>query len=181
MANRTAVVAVAALATFAACHRTPDGLPLTAPDDATRLGTVSATWQATADERGFAKGARLAEPELRFRYRVDAHNGVGDKLFVRLDRFELVDEKGMTVAAAEESVECTLGAGTSEGALAGDVWVRKRDADRVRDFRIRRFAAALDDDGRKAYRAWLLKGRPGEDTAVDQEIAKQAAAKPCAG
>jgi len=61
------------------------------------------------------------------------------------------------------------------------VWVRKRDAERVRDFRIGRFAAALGDKRRARYRAWLLQGRPGEDAAIDQEIARQAAAKPCAG
>jgi len=178
---RGRIFAATALVGLVACQRDPEGLPLTAPGDAGRLGTVSATWQATPDERGFAKGSRLAEPEIRFRYRVDVHNADDEKLFVRLDDFDLVDQQGMTVATAEERVECTLGAGTAEGALTGEVWVPKRDVDRVHDFRVRRFAAALDEDGRKAYRAWLLQGRPGEDAAVDREIASQAAAKPCGG
>jgi hypothetical protein len=181
MTMRLAAAAVGMLVAFVGCHRSPDGLPLTAPGDDARLGTVSASWQATEDERGFANAARLDEPEVRFRYRVDVHNGGDEKLFVRLDRFELVDEAGMTVAAAADTVECTLGPGTAEGAVAGDVWVRKRDAERVRDFRIRRFAAALDDEGRAQYRAWLLQGRPGDEAAVDQAIAREAAAKPCAG
>lgn len=181
---RQRIVTLAAsgmLIVLAACRRTPEGLPLLAPGDDTRLGTVSATWQATEDERGFANAVRLDEPEVRFRYRVDAHNGVGDKLFVRLDRFELVDAAGLMVAAADGTVECTLGSGMTEGALAGDVWVRKRDTGRVKDFRIRRFAAALDEDGRAHYRTWLLQGRPGEEAAIDQEITRQASAPPCAG
>jgi len=181
MRTRLAVAAVATILGFLGCHRSPDGLPLTAPGDETRLGTVSATWQATSEERGFANAARLAEPEVRFRYRVDVHNAGDEKLFVRLDRFELVDAGGMTVASTDDTVECTLGAGTAEGALAGDVWVKKRDAERVKTFGVRRFAAALDDDGRAQYRAWLLQGRPGDAAAIEQEIARQAAAKPCAG
>jgi hypothetical protein len=180
MNTRIAAMAVGMLVTFG-CRRSPDGLPLTAPGDDARLGTVSATWQATKDERGFANAVRLDQPQVRFRYRVDVHNARDEKLFVRLDRFELVDEAGTTVAAADDTVECTLGAGTAEGTLAGDVWVRKRDAERVRDFRIRRFAAALGDKARVKYRTWLLQGRPGEDAAIDQEIARQAAAKPCTG
>ncbi len=175
------VVAAGMFGMLAACTRTPDGLPLAAPGDEARLGTVSATWQATEDERGFAKAARLDEPEVRFRYRVDVHNGVDQKLFVRLERFELVDSAGLTVAGADGMVECTLASGSTEGALTGDVWVRKRDTDRVRDFRIRRFAAALDEAGRARYRAWLLQGRPGEEAAIDLEITRQAAAPPCAG
>lgn len=182
MGMRIATVAAAGmLVLLAACRRTPDGLPLAAPGDDARLGTVSATWRPTEDERGFANAVRLDEPEVRFRYRVDMHNGVDEKLFVRLERFELVDAAGLTVAAADSTVECTLGPGTTEGALAGDVWIRKRDTDRVRDFRIRRFAAALGEDGRARYRAWLLKGRPGEEAAIDGEIARQAGAPPCGG
>ena len=177
----TPVVAAAMLVVLATCRRTPDGLPLPAAGDDARLGTVSATWQATEDERGFANAVRLDEPEVRFRYRVDVHNGVDEKLFVRLERFELVDASGLVVAAADGTVECTLGSGTTEGALVGDVWVRKRDTGRVQDFRVRRFAAALDEDGRARYRAWLLQGRPGEEAAIDREITRQAAAQPCAG
>jgi hypothetical protein len=182
MERRIAPVAAAAmLVVLAACRRTPDGLPLAAPGDDARLGTVSATWQATEDERGFANAARLDEPEVRFRYRVDVHNGVDEKLFVRLERFELVDASGLAVAAADGTVECTLGPGTTEGALAGDVWVRKRDTGRAKDFSIRRFAAALDEKGRARYRAWLLQGRPGDEAAIEREITRQAAAPPCAG
>src|SRR6185369_8589644 len=144
---RTAIAAAAAtMLVVAACHREPDGLPLAAPGDDARLGTVTATWKATEDERGFADAVRLDEPQVRFRYRVDVHNRGGKKLFVRLDRFELLDGTGLALATADGSRECTLGSGTAEGALAGDVWVRKRDADRVQGFRLRRFAAALDQD-----------------------------------
>lgn len=181
MRTRVAVAAVATFLVFVGCQRSPDGLPLTAPGDDTRLGTVSGTWHATPDERGFANAARLDEPEVRFQYRVNVHNESDQKLFVRLERFELVDEGAMALATATDAVECTLGAGTAEGVLAGDVWVKKRDAERVKNFAVRRFAAALDDDGRAQYRAWLLQGRPGDATAIDQDIARQAAAKPCAG
>lgn len=179
--RRTAIVfvVVGMIAMVAACRRTPEGLSLTAPGDEARLGTVSASWQPTEEERGFANAARLDEPEVRFRYRVDVHNGEGEKLFVRLERFELVDDGGHAVAAADASVECTLAAGTTEAVLAGDIWVRKRDAERVRDFRIRRFAAALDDEGRTHYRSWLLAGRPGDEAAVDREITRQAALPAC--
>lgn len=181
MTTRRAVTAIALLLGFVGCHRSPEGLALGAPGGDARLGTVSATWQRTDDERGFANAARLDEPEVRFRYRVDLHNESDDKLYVRLDGFALVDEAGMAVANATDSVECTLGAGTAEGALSGDVWVKKRDAERVKSFGIRRFAARLGDEGRAQYRAWLLQGRGGDEAGVDREIAQQAAAKPCAG
>ena len=163
------------------CRRAPDGLPLTAPGDETRLGTVSATWLRTDEERGFANAARLDEPEVRFRYRLDLHNGVDEKLFVRLEQFQLVDAAGLPIGTADASVACTLAAGTTQNVLAGDVWLRKRDADRVKAFQVKRFAAALDDEGRARYRAWLLAGRPGDEAQVEQEIARQAAAPACGG
>jgi hypothetical protein len=55
------------------------------------------------------------------------HNG-GLKLFVRLDRFELVDEPE-AVAAAADTVECTLGPGTAEERSRATVG--KRDARRA--------------------------------------------------
>ncbi len=177
----TLVMLVTTAMLGAGCTRTPEGLPIGAPGDDTRLGTVSATWQKTDDERGFANAARLDEPEVRFRYRADLHNAGDEKLFVRLERFELVDGASLPLGSASETVACTLGIGTTEGVLAGDVWVRKRDADRVEDFRVRRFAAALDEEGRARYRAWLLAGRSGEEAAVEQEITRQAAAPPCGG
>ena len=45
------MAAAGLLIMVAGCRRTPDGLPLASPDDDVRLGTVSATWRATEDER----------------------------------------------------------------------------------------------------------------------------------
>ena len=76
-------------------------------------------------------------------------------------------------------MECTLDAGTTEGVLVGDVWLAKAAAERPTAFQVDHFAVPLSNDGRKAYHDWLLKGRPGEDTVVDAEIARLAAAPPC--
>lgn len=176
---RTVVLGALGIA-LAACARDTTTEPLVAPfNERTILGEVSAVWSNTSEERGFAGGTRLQEPEIRFQYRVDVRNRLGDKLFVRPGDFQLVDEHGLALGSDGASVECSLGSGATQAILTGDVWVRKRAVSKVRTFRIARFAVPLNERGRGLYREWLLQGRPGAAAAIDAEIARYAAAPPC--
>src|SRR5207249_10764260 len=65
-------------------------------------------------------------------YRTSVRNRLHDALFVRLSDFELVDDHGLEVGTDATSAECTIGAGVTEGVLAGEVWVPKKDVERVR-------------------------------------------------
>ena len=169
-----------AMVLVAGCSRDRNAVMLTAPfNDSTKIGQLTAVWEDAGDERAFAGGTRLAEPEVRFRFRVDAQNRLGDRLFVRLGNFQLVDATGLGLAAADASIACALSAGTTEGVLSGDVWVPKRTAKNVAGFRISHFAVPLSDRGRSLYREWLLQGRAQDAAQIDSEIGRYAAAPPC--
>jgi len=164
----------------AGCSRDHNAIALTAPfNESTKIGEVTATWENAGDERSFADAARLAEPEVRFRFRVDARNKLDDPLFVRLGSFQLVDAAGLTLGTATGEVVCALGAGTTEGVLSGDVWVRKKAANNVGGFRVSHFAVPLSERGRSLYREWLLQGRTQDAAQIDAEIARYASAPPC--
>lgn len=170
-------VPLAALTLTAACSHDND-IALSPPYDAGKnLGRVTALWRRTDDERGFAGGERLAEPEVRFQYQLNANNRSGDKIFVRLGSFRLVDSNGLAVGEDAAKVECTLPDGKLEGILRGEVWLPKTAAERVKDFRISSFAVPLDDT--KKLREWELRGRPGATAAVDAELSRYAAAPTC--
>lgn len=157
-----------------------DTIKLAAPfNDRTVVGDVSAVWSNTGEERGFAAGDRLAEPDVRFSYRVDVHNRLGDKLFVRLGEFQLVGENGLPLATDPVRVECALADGATRGVLAGDIWVAKHATGMVKAFRVSHFAVPLSDRGRALYREWQLQGRPGAAAEIDAEIARYAAMPPC--
>ena len=178
MSLRIAASLLSAL--VAACARDAGSVPLVAPYDAgDRLGAVHAIWNNTGEERGFAAGGRLKEPEVRFRYRLDARNRSTDKLFLRLENPELVDDTGLALAQATAALGCVLGVGESEGVLAGEVWIPKSAANRVSGLRVSHFAVPLGERALKRYREWLLQGRPNEAAQIEAEIAKQAAAPPC--
>lgn len=167
--------------TLCGCTPDPHTSPLTAPYDArTALGELSAAWTHRGEERAFAAAVRLKEPEVRFGYHVDVRNRSGDKLCLRLARFELVGADGVALAADEARVECTLAAGATAGVLAGDVWVPKHLADSVQGFRISQLAVPLSESGRDRYRTWRLQGQQGAASEVDAEVARCAAAPPCA-
>jgi hypothetical protein len=174
-------VLIALLLLVGACARGGDGQALMTPFDAEKaVGAVTAVWRPSGEERGFHAATRLDEPEVGFRYRVDARSDLDDKLFVRLDRFALVDADGLALGTDEATVGCTLAPGRTEGVLAGTVWLSKAVAERVHGFQLRRFAVPLGTRGRALYREWALEGRPGDDAAIDAEIASYAAAAPCA-
>ena len=178
MDTRLAAAALGMLVAFVGCHRPPT--VSRSPHPATMLASGPSVPRGKRRRRARLRECRAPRRARgSVRYRVDVHNA-GNEAFVRLDRFELVDDGGMTVAARTTRWSARSGR-DRRGPLAGDVWVKKRDAERVKSFAVRRFAAALDDDGRAQYRAWLLQGRPGDEATVDQEIARHAAAKPCAG
>jgi hypothetical protein len=169
------------LALAAGCSRGDEvGIPLTAPFDRQRVvGSVTAEWKATDEERAFADGRRLEEPEVRVRYRVDVRNDLEDKVFVRLDAFTLVDTDGLTLGADRAEVACTLGTGAIEGVLAGDVWLPKRALERVQTFRVGHLAVPLSERGRSLYREWRMAGQSGAEAAVDAEITGYGAAPAC--
>ncbi len=163
------------------CSRDTHTAPLLAPyDDREKLGTVTASWSNTGEERAFAEAVRLKQPEVRFQYHVDADNRTDDKLFVRLAELELVDGEGTVLGKGSALAECTLSPGASSGVLAGDVWVATASADRVHGFRVARMAVPLGDKTVQHYRRWLLQGRPTAGMDIDTEIAHLAAAAACA-
>lgn len=165
---------------LAGCRHGGQTVPLTAPfDERVVVGEVSAVWNSTGEERAFADAVRLKEPQIRFHYRADVRNRSGQKLFVRLGQFDLVDDKMLALGQDAASVDCTLSAGSVEGVLAGDIWVTKGHADKVRGFGLNHFAVPLDDRNRAHYRAFRLQGRPAETADIDAEIARYAAAPPC--
>lgn len=177
-------LAAAILGGTLAARCSPPGTtsPLTAAfDDGRRVGSTTAVWERTGDERGFAGGARLAEPEIRFRYRVDVTNRTDDKVFVRLSDVALTTDNGLPLVTDSVRRECVLGPGDTPGVLTGEIWVPKGKVDTVAGLNLSRFAAPLGERDLPPYRAWLLQGRPGNEAAVNTEIAAQAAAPPCAG
>jgi hypothetical protein len=168
------------LASPLGCSRDSGGVLLTAPfNDRTEIGRVTAVWKNAGEARAFADGVRLAEPEVRFQYRVDVKNDMEHPVFVRLGGFELLSKDGLALGRDDSGVECTVGSRGAEGALSGSVWIPKRSADKVGSFRISHFAVPLNDRGRALYREFLLSTRPGEARAIDAEIAAYAAARGC--
>ncbi len=162
------------------CKRGEPGIPLTAPfDNEAVVGRVTATWSRSDEQRSFAEGVRLAEPEVRYRYRVTASNQLADKLFVRLGDFTLVGRSGLRAGSDSRGVECVLAAGQAEPVLQGDVWVSAKATGDIRGFDAAHLAVPLSDVGRGMYRSWLLQGRPDQGPQVDAEIATYAAAPAC--
>lgn len=166
---------------LAACSH-DNGHPLSPPfDDRTVLGSVSAVWTETSDQRGFAEGDRLQQPQVRLQYRVDVRNRTNQKVFIRLGNFQLVDAQGLPLGADQASIECDLPDGQLNGVLRGDVWLPIDARRKVSGFRIASLAIPLDDKGRDKYRAWQLQGRPDAGAEIDKEIARLAAAPTCSG
>jgi hypothetical protein len=161
------------------CSRDAHTLPLSAPYADETLGALTATWTNTGDQRAFSGGARLKEPEVRFRYRLDARNDCGDKMYLRLGDVTLVDSEGLSLGSDPTSIECTLSAGESEGVRTGEVWVPATVASNVQGLRAARVAVPLGTRQVARYRQWLLEGRPGETAQVEAQIAQLAAAPPC--
>jgi hypothetical protein len=181
--RRLALVGVALIAAAVpGCSRSGHTASLAAPyDDDESLGEITAVWDNTGEERGFDGGARLKQPEVRFRYRLDARNRSGDKLFLRLADMQLVDRGGLTLGKHVVQIECTLNAGDTDGVLSGDVWVPKSAVDDIDGFRVTRLAIPLGAHSLQRYRDWLLQGRPNDAAQVDAEVAKHAGAPACAG
>jgi len=112
---------------LAGCSHDAETVALVAPfNSETRLGEVSAVWENTGGEREFAEAVRLKQTEVRLQYRASVRNRLHDALFVRLSDFKLVDDHGLEVGTDATSAECTVGAGATEGVLAGEVWVPRR-------------------------------------------------------
>jgi len=165
---------------FAGCSRDSHTLPMVPPYTDDAEGVITASWNNIGEERAFSGGARLKEPEVRFRYRLDARNDSDEKLFARLAEMQLVDRQGLALASDPARIECTLNSGETPGVLVGELWVPKSNAEAVHGFHVSRFAVPLGTRGVERYREWLLQGRPSQTAQVDAEIAQLAAAPPCA-
>ena len=164
----------------AGCTRDRERHAIAAPFDGARvLGRTSATWNVTDEERAFAGGTRLDEPEVRVRYRVDVESDLEDKLYLALDGFTLLDDAGLALGDDPATGVCTLGPGTTEAVLSGDVWLARSAAARIEDFRVAHHAVPLGERDLARYREWQLQGRPEAATEIDAEIARFAAAPPC--
>lgn len=180
MRSFTAVFAFCTVVFLAGCHDDSTRLYVTAPfNEETELADVNAVWRDTGEERNFAESSRLDEPQVRFQYKVDLRNRLEHGLYVRLGGFQLVDDAGLSLGKADDSVKCVLAPGTTEAVLEGGVWVPKRSAKKVAGFRLRRFGVPLSERGRAMYREWLLQRRPEEGDAIDAELAGYAATPPC--
>jgi hypothetical protein len=164
----------------AGCNRDGGKIILNPPfDGKAKVGEVTATWQATGEERAFAEGRKLATPEVRLQYRVDLRNRLADKMFLRLADFRLTNKSGAELGKDTARVECVLAVGDSSGVLRGDVWVPKDSADDVDGFGLTHLAIPLSEIGQGHYREWMLQGRKGDAASVDAEIAGYAAAPAC--
>lgn len=169
-----------ALALGLGCSRDGDSVRVVAPFNAeSKIGEVTAVWQNTGEERAFADGTRLPEPQVRFQYRAEVHNRLHDKVFVRLTNFQLTDAQGLALATSPATVACALAGDATVAALAGELWVPNNRVDVVRGFGVSPFAVPLSERGRALYREWLLQGRTDKAAAVDAEIAGYAAAPAC--
>jgi hypothetical protein len=174
------VLGLALALSLAACRHREEGLAVVAPFDVRKeLAYLTAQWTQSPEERAFAEGFRLKEPEVRFLFRVRAHNVMRDKLYVRLDTFQLVDAQGQELGRSTAQTACTLAAGETTEVLSGDVWVDRTRAAGVRDFRLARQGVPLNDLGRELMRTWLLQGRTGREAEVDAELERYAAAPAC--
>lgn len=168
------------LAIGVACGRNGTKVMLSPPfNERTKIGEVTARWEITSEQREFAEGRKLDEPQVRVRYRVDVRNDLGDKMFLRLGEFRVMSETGRELARAGDRIECILAVGDSKGVLAGDLWVTKRASSAVHGFRISHFSLPLSERGRALYREWALQGRKADGAAVDAEIAAYARAAAC--
>jgi hypothetical protein len=171
---------LSALILLVGCPGDATRVYVTAPfNEETELAEVRAVWRNTGEERAFAEASRLAEAQVRFQYKVDVRNLLEHALYLRLGSFELVDDDRLSLAKADDQVQCVLGAGKSEALLEGAIWVPKRWAKKVTGFRLDRFGVPLSDRGRAMYRQWLLQSRPEDAAVIDAELARYAAAPPC--
>ena len=176
---RAALIVVGA-SILCGCWRDSDGVYVTAPfNDQTKLAEIEAVWRNTGEERAFADATRLAEPEVRFQYRVDVVNRLEDRLYVRIGNLELVDADSLSLGSAAEKINCVLDAGKTEALLDGSVWIPKRAAKKVADFRLERYGVPLSERGRAMYREWLLQTRPGEEAEIDADLTRYANTSPC--
>jgi hypothetical protein len=164
----------------AACSRDGSKVLLTPPfNDNTKVGEVTARWDDSGEERSFADGRKLEEPETRLRYRVDVRNRLEDKLFVRLSDFRLVAEGGAELGKSAGQIECVLSVGESTGVLSGDVWMTKRAVRSITGFGVTHYSLPLSERGQALYREWALQGRKGDAPTIDAEIQKYSSAPPC--
>lgn len=164
----------------AGCNRDKGKIILNPPfDGKAKIGEVTATWNATGEERAFADGRKLAMPQVRMQYRVNVKNRLADKMFVRLSEFRLTGQGGTELGKDTARAECVLSVGDSPGVMRGDVWVNKNAAGDVRDYALTHFAVPLSELGQGHYREWMIQGRKAEAAAVDGELASYAAAPAC--
>jgi hypothetical protein len=168
------------LLAVAGCNRDEGKVILKPPFDAkAKVGEVTATWQATGEERAFAEGRKLPAPQVRLQYQVNVQNRLSEKMFVRLSDFRLTDKSGVELGKDAARADCVLRVGDSNGVLRGEVWVSKDAADDVSEFAINHFVVPLSEIGLGHYREWVLQGRKGDEASVDAEIVSYAAAPAC--
>jgi len=159
----------------AGCTRSHGTVELMAPfSDDTVVGELTAAWHDAGEWR-LANGPDT--PQRKVVFRIDAVNRLSDRLYLRLRDFRLL--AGGEAIDSAATAECTLAPGTTEGVVAGTLWVPAGLAQRIGGFQIDRFAVPLSERGRAFYREFLLLQRPGAAAAIDAELAAYAAAPPC--
>lgn len=165
MRTRTRTLVALLLLLNASCRRAEQGTFVTAPfNDATRLARVDARWQVTPTG-------------LHFQILVE--NRLADRLFVRLAQPSFRDADGNRLGGSDAGRGCVLAPHASDLVLDGDVALSAADANRVASFDVERFGVPLSDRGRGIYREFLLQQRVRTPAAIDEELARYAAAPPC--
>jgi hypothetical protein len=140
----------------------------------TVVGLLRPTWSSSGEQR-----AAGGERQQRLILRVDAVNQLSDPIYLRLSNLRLVGPD-MPIPADQAGVECALPPGATEGLIQAVAWVPIQRLGDIRGVEVDYFAVPLSPRGRAFYREFLLRQRPSDGAAIDQEIATYSAAPLCA-
>lgn len=155
------------------CQRGQPELPLIAAFSVeTEVGRLRPAWHETGATRPGPNGV-----EREIAYRVDAHNALSDRVYLRLGGVRLLGG-GAVVGRDERVRECALAPGETEAVLSGTVWVGAAPPDGIE---VDRIAVPLSERGRAFYREFLIAQRPGDQAAIDAEIAAKSNVPACGG
>ena len=147
-------------------------MAVTAPfNEETTIATVMASWETQPAAAG------ASEENVHFVARVS--NRLADRLYVRLDNFELTDASGAPVVSSPLRRGCIVAANADSVVLSGDLRLRRGSAARIAGFRVERFGVPLSERGRSIYREFLLQSEKFTAAQVDGEIQGYLNAESC--
>lgn len=160
------LIALAALACSAACHRaTPTGsIGVSAPfSDRRDIALLRPSWSLASEDARAAGGGSL-------RIAIDAENLLHGSLYLRVANPRLVDAKGQVVASGSSSVECRLRPGGNKRFHLNAATMEVDAVEGEIHAEMDSLAIPLAEPGRAIYREWAWLRRPGEIAAIDAEL-----------